>query len=242
MELNKQETILTKNSNIDAEEKLRKINITELMKNLKATSFWEKEGLVALIKLVGKLAKKIGEYENIISDDASGRLVSLTLQKIINRIRVNHNKNLAKILFVAGGAGINNRKLSINKLIENNKDKLGKTLLVTDYIQSGESIEQLIKILDSNNINFDVAAISVENDPESKNVSYSENLLKRLYYGEHGMAGLVFYSKGFFAGVYKNANTKEPFPERDFDKPTKAMRDVREDINLIADKIIEAIK
>src|SRR3989344_8649833 len=127
MKLNKQETILINGSDIDAEQRLRKINIIELMKNFKAISFWEKEGLTALLKLIIKLKENIGKYESIVSDDASGRLVSLILQKIANKIRKDNDKDQIRVLFIAGGSGIQNRKIAINKLIENNKNKLGRT-------------------------------------------------------------------------------------------------------------------
>ena len=242
MKLNKQETILINGSGIDVEERLRKINIIELMKNFKAISFWEKEGLTALLKLIIKLKENIGKYESIVSDDASGRLVSLILQKIANKIRKDNDKDQIRVLFIAGGSGIQNRKIAINKLIENNKNKLGRTLLVTDYIQTGESIEKFMEILNDNNINFDVAAVSVSDDPKSSHHLYSKNLLKRLYYGEFGNAGLQFYSRISFAGVYKNSTSREPFPELQYNKTTDEMKNIREDINLLADKAIEAIK
>lgn len=51
-------------------------------------------------------------------------------------------------------------------------------------------------------------------DAEPEYSLYSENLLKRLYYGERGGAGLMFYSREYFTGVYKKVDNRGAFPEK----------------------------
>jgi len=151
---------------------------------------------------------------------------------------------LAKILFVASGREIDGwqkvnqqKKFSINELIKNNKDKLGKTLVVTEYISSGESMERLIKIMSSYNIDFDIATVSIKCNPGA----YSKIISDKVYYGEIGASGIMFYFKNIYAGVHKKFGSAEAFSEK-LGPLTTEMKNVRGDINLLVDEAVKLIK
>jgi len=61
MKIGKQEIIASNENGINAEERLRRIDIVGLMRNFKAVDFWEKEGVESVLKLIVSLKEKIGQ-------------------------------------------------------------------------------------------------------------------------------------------------------------------------------------
>lgn len=129
--------------------------------------FKELESLTFL--LIEKLKENIdkGEYDMLIGDDASGRIPTLVLRGIINaRNRELHpelksSESEIKTRFVAGGHAKNDKELKIvfKKLkLEIKK----KSLIVTEYIFSGESMERFSNVLKKLDIPFDIAALRSE--------------------------------------------------------------------------------
>jgi hypothetical protein len=122
---------------------------------------------------------------------ASGRLPSLFFRKIINKKKKKENKEGVKTFFVSSGRHENEEILSgLEEFFVKNKDKIGKALLITEYIESGRSICRLINILDKVGIDFDLVAISMYGDL----VQYDDlpQLYSRLIYGGENNGGLFF--------------------------------------------------
>lgn len=146
-----------------------------------------------LARLVLELKDKLTDYDAIVSDDASGRLPSLFFQKIINRQKKKNGQKGIKIFFVAGGR--HGRKEIMNGLGEffaKNKEQLSKVLLVTEYVDSGNSISRLIDILRGARIDFDLAAISLCYSVD--NYKDRPQLYQYLRYGGVNNGGLYFYN------------------------------------------------
>ncbi len=74
----------------------REIDIAGLAKKL-AQPFADQVIIKILGSLVLELKERFNQYDTILSDDTSGRLVSLFFEKIINKQREEEGKNKTKI-------------------------------------------------------------------------------------------------------------------------------------------------
>lgn len=124
-------------------------------------------------KLLGLLKEKIDkkEYDSVLGDDAEARIHTLVLGNAIKEI-YGDQKHL-EIVFVQGGALLSNPSLApehtgeVKMYLDRMKDKLGKrTLIVTEEILGGTSVEKLALILKSLEIEADVATFQVA-EPEA---------------------------------------------------------------------------
>lgn len=209
-----------------------------LIDKLSSKVFIERnETIPALERLVTELKDQIPKYDSIISDDASARLVSLLLRKIIDEKRKEIKRSPTQTFFVAGGrhnsSQTNNQ---IKKFIAEKKEGLGASLLVTEHIQTGHSILPLIKILEDQEIDFDLAAVSIAHPP----AEYSEDIQRHLRYGSVGGAGLGFYDEPQIVGVIKGEK-KDPHPIRATTADPELMKEAREDINLVANELVKLV-
>lgn len=198
--------------------------------------------------LVASLEDRLPLYETLLSDDASGRLITLFLRRIINKMRKEENEKNAKISFLASGRYYDDAvDREVKKFVAKNKKNFGKTLLVTELIDSGNSIDKLVKILEEEGVDFDIAALSVI----LPQTSYKERIKKRLFVGEWGgsSAGSIIYYTPEATGVIKNKSrdgdvTAHPIKYEsknlDADVP-KSVRRAREDVKKIADRVYDLI-
>lgn len=194
----------------------------------------------ALARLIVELKDTLPQYDTILSDDASARLVSLIMRDIIKRKREEDDKEPPQTYFIAGEQTEPEKSVEkINEFIADHKDQLGKTLLVTEYIATGEHIETLINALLRHNINFDVGAVSI-----SKPIyKYSPQIQNHLYYGESGLAGLGLYDRQESAGVVKaysleNEKGPHPIPVRSEERDVSVrVVEARKDAALIAKEL-----
>lgn len=220
----------------------KKIDVESLVLKMKTSLFrLNPETIRALFKLVFKLKDNLARYDAILSDDASGRLPSLFLEKIVNKKRKDGGQKPVHTLFVASGRhGDPAIEDSVAKFISAKKEILGKTLLVTEFISSGRSIESLIEILKKQGIDFDIAAVSIASNPGD----YGKNLTQNLTYGSIGFAGGRFYNLPEYAGVYKKSGTKNsPHPLVYYEKGVQKtdMRNAREDIKILSEEILKVL-
>ncbi len=194
--------------------------------------FNKKEGVVkAAARLVLELRDRLPHYETILSDDASGRLVSLLLKKIIDHKKEEMGKEKTEMFFLASGRhGSAAIDKSIRKFIGKKRKELGKTLLITEYIGTGKSIEKLTKTLEDKHIDFDIAALSIERLPQH----YGDSEFPRhIYYGALGKQGLSFYDQENFGGVTKGE--KGPHPIKSGFAVKSDVERARKEIAVVAD-------
>lgn len=162
----------------------------------------------ALAILVFKLKERLNTYDTIISDDASARLVSLIVRKIVNKEREKAAKKSAETFFVASGRHSSEKvDAAIREFIRkelSRKGTLGKTLLVTEFIDSGHSIDKLASILEESGIDFDIAAVSVKRDPVKEPLdSIYGKLQNKIIYGDVSSIGASLHGRPEYAGVTK---------------------------------------
>ncbi|MDP3244744.1 MAG: hypothetical protein Q8M83_03765 [bacterium] len=222
------------------------IDIDRIIENLSILGNGDKEHqrelVRSLTRLVIELKEQLPHYDTILSDDASGRLVSLFLREIINRKKAESKKTPVQTFFIAGGRGSDMTSDAIDKFITKEKPSLGKTLLVTEYMKTGESINYLVEKLEKQEVNFDVASLSISDEFLDDHIRGKndeiKNLIKRLKYGDKNEIGLhVFYAKPF-TGI-KKGQTRETsaHPSKNPHHKQVDIRKARLDIQLLADEI-----
>ncbi len=219
-----------------------RIDVKSLSSKMRTDLFKNNPDTVeSLVRLVFKIKDNIKDYDTILSDDASGRLPSRLLEKIINQKRKENGQKLVHTLFVASGRhGDPNIESAVGKFIAAEKEALGKTLLVTEFIDSGKSIKNLIEILEKEGIDFDIAAVSMACDPND----YNQNWTQKIKYGSIGFAGARLYNKPEYAGVYKKGGIENPpHPNIYYKKGEKKtdMQNAREDIKILSEEILKIL-
>jgi hypothetical protein len=121
-----------------------------------------------------------GEYAAIIGEDASGRIPALVLGKTIDAIYEKANRGKPILRFVAGSRYLHGwegeeKQTSLEHQVDRIMQESGMTdeggfgdnptlkkiLLVTDIIESGQSVVPLINAVHANGLKVDVAAVSL---------------------------------------------------------------------------------
>lgn len=196
----------------------------------------------ALARLVIELEDQVPHYDTVLSDDASGRLVAIFLSQVINKKKLELNEQSVQTYFLQGGGhqkeGIYE---AVDDFISQKKSSIGKALLVTEHIASGNSINSMVKKLEGQDIDFDVASLSVSEEFLSeKDKEKFKKLTKRVRYGGENAEGLDLYNQPF-TGVRKN-HKSGAHPMRIKDPSLqKSVGEARKDIRLMAKEISKLI-
>ncbi len=216
----------------------------KLLKPLDVYFEQEKNLIEAMATLVLRLESKLIEYDTVIGDDVSGRLMAMFLRRVIKNLKV--DKKSPNTFFVAAGRLKSDAsKSKIENFFETKKESLGKVLLVTEYISSGKGINLLLEIIENVGIDFDLSALSI-----CYNLDYYQQefplISKRLFYGCIGQTGFYFYNRKYLTGVKKDADKEHSI--RDTEPHTYATdslqqdrKDIRKCLNSLADFICEKI-
>ncbi|MEK7508752.1 MAG: hypothetical protein AAB568_02755 [Patescibacteria group bacterium] len=191
-----------------------------------------------------KLEKDLLNYDTIISDDASGRLVSLFLRELVDKKRKESGKPDVQTYFISGGAeGITKKE----EFLRGKKDKLGRVLLVTEYVVTGEHVGALACLLEKLGVNFDMAALSAVMPKK-----YGD---KKIIFGSKGSVGIDLWNYPQVAGVYTKVGgikkhvlhprhirhiTKED-PESTVFFEQETINEARQDIKDIAQVVAEKL-
>lgn len=219
------------------------IDLEKLKHELDSKSvFMYKDGYVldALARLVTELKDKLSHYDTIVSDDASARLVSLIMRDIVKEKREVRGEKSPQIYFIAGERDEPEKSAEkIDAFIADHRDQLKKTLLVTEYIATGEHIKTLIDALERYSIDFDMGAVSI-----SKPIyKYAPQIQNHLHYGMAGTAGLGLYDRQESAGVVKAFSLEDeqgphPIPARDNERDiSESVATARKDATHIAKEL-----
>lgn len=208
-----------------------------------ASIFTKHEGgaMEVLARLVVELKDRIPNYDTILSDDASGRLVSLLLRHIVQGKRDKAKEPLQTYFLAAGRDSTDDIKAKIDEFIVERKEKLGKVLLVTEYIGTGKTINFLVNTLEKHNVDFDLAAVSIRRSADF----YEKGIQRHLFYGGRGEEGAYFYGKPKFAGVRRTLDLElgvdrliHPIPVRDDgDDFSETIVQVREDLKVVGEEL-----
>ncbi len=117
---------------------------------------------------------KEGRWDSLLIDDRSGRLPGLIVGGVMRRYAKEHDQPVPPELFLAAGQvygfGQDDQDLKIQAIqsrLEQIKSTLGdRTLIVTEYIQTGESVGRMAKALQAEGIKFDIASVEADYSAE----------------------------------------------------------------------------
>lgn len=212
-----------------------------------------------VVEMKEKLQKN--NYQTLISDEVSARTPTLVLREVMKEFSEDKQES-PETYFISGGSQLlEAKRKEEEKLIEFLKEKCkGKnTLLVTEYISSGQTVLKLVEMLKKAGVeDFDVASMMVSGEKISQKLQKKlkkENI--NLFVGKEEVTkgALKIWEKGeYYAGVEKDKN----LPEGKYDLHPSKIENVkdnisseeaqerrnraREDIKLMAAKIIKELE
>ena len=204
---------------------------------------WDEKSTKNLVKSFASLSNELKDelpyYGTIISDDASGRLLSLFFRKIINKKREELDKDSVSTYFLTPWRGkYEEVNESIDEFLKEKVNPYEKVLVLTEHIDTGASLTPIINSLEKQeNIEFDIASISV-----NKYFRLPNELENKVIYVSRSRDGLALYN-GVFAGVKKeiSGNIGIHPQKRKGCENQKFLNQARQEIGLIADEILKAV-
>lgn len=228
------------------------VKIREMVRELK-------EPTIEMLRPVLEQVKN-GEYQLIIGDDASGRIPTWIVRKVINAAY--HEQGRAEIptRFVAGTRRYDPRnelhrekKAQLKDYLDELKEEISgltKVLIVTDSVAKGISLVPLVESLREAAIDCDILSVGGgENDTEQ---TAEERLQVPIHFGQEATPRV--YNKWRLSGIDKLPSalhaTSAHEDRRRFDpvnveqyvidrkELTEDMRSARDEANKVADEII----
>lgn len=232
----------------------RKIDIKKLVEKLNFPTWrYDTTLLKTIARLVLELKESIAQYDTILSDDASGRLISLILKKVADSAPQRENKPPIKTYFLAGGRhAFYGRKQPLARFLQSKRNEFGKALLVTEFIDTGTSLSKLSGLLDEFDIDHDIAAVSAREDYINKlddaadeREHTHDKLIKikgRLHYGAIDSSGAVLHDNRM-SGVKKSRTLSADNQKiiKDDRVAQKTINESREDISKIASEFTKLL-
>lgn len=170
-----------------------------------------------------------GSYSTIIGDDASGRVPTIILAHVIKSIYEMKGYEPPIVRFLAGSTGLlreqNGTELAVThtKELKEQVEKIQdtvkqhsepkKALIVTDIIDTGESVQTLLSALKRNNWDADVATIGTTDEANLQQLS---DLWGTRIVRGRGMGAMIYHDKPL-SGVQKRKGDlfAAPHPEAD---------------------------
>lgn len=201
------------------------------------------EACVAAFESLGnQLKDSLHEYDTIIGDDISGRLPTIVFAELAKRKREQLGLTPPQVLYINAGSNFSNDRLlpeSSKQVAELIKSiaKPTKSLIVTEYIDTGDSISAFVKVLEQLGISTDVCSLSTKD----KLYKYQEGVPTKLLIGsESSKTGEVFTFNYGLTGLKSTYGSITAEPRSRIDE--QGVKIAKADMSLIADylwKIIE---
>ena len=198
---------------------------------------------------------KNGEYGLIIGDDASGRIPALLLNEVIKNLYKEFGYEKPDIRFLSGSRNLSGeekeqKKELISEYLEKVRKNLSndnspkKTLVVTDVVATGVSLDPLIETLKEMNMDFDIVSVgdATTDDVEKrwgKEVYFGKTNMPAIY-GEDNLHGVVKNVNELFSHPIKNNLTY--YTEKEKVDIQLNINEAREDMQNLAEKILEDIR
>lgn len=199
--------------------------------------FIDRSLIKAFENLARNLKQDLHKYDTLIGDDISGRLPTLVIASLLRQKRKQMNLTPPKVFFINAGSNLSYRrshdetagKLSV--LIKNNKHRSEKALIVTEYIDTGDSVLALLEELKIHDIEPDVCTVSTRSQLER----YAKEIPGKLIVGaETSAIGVDFFNSVSLSGL--RSTDSSPVAERLTDpKRISEANLARVDMQLLAD-------
>jgi hypothetical protein len=201
-----------------------------------------------------------GEYQLLIGDDASGRVPTWIMRKIIGEIYQEKGFPPIETVYIAGSGSSAKNANIMEEEGQEKKEKIGdfinylrkgkesqkmrlhaplsRVLIVTDTVYTGTSLDPLTEVLKENGIPFDVAAIGLEKTHSGdkgyrfgQKIIYGQEEIPSIDGASH-LSGVGKYTRQLFAHPRNRV-----FASKDVQKTTVELS--REDASRLAKEIIE---
>lgn len=204
-----------------------------------------------------------GEFDTIIGDDASGRIPTLILRKVIGEIYGRAGRKGPDTLFFAGGGSavahekktdIKDPTGEITAFLEKRPSK--KVLVVTDTIVTGVSLIPLTTALRKTKIKYEVATVGLDPSgieaytgitPTIRQMrnSFQQTLQGKVHHGDSPDTPAMYEWSKVLGGVYKMPGDLHSKTLRGETKPKDRpllqafINEARTDVDIIADILID---
>ena len=204
--------------------------------------------------LLEKLRERIknGDYQLVIGDDASGRLPALLMHRVVRAVYRKSGRGELPLLFLAGSGGLQDsqRREKTEKLesfirscIE--ETPLRRVLIVTEVVQTGESLRPLCHVLQDLGLQYDIATVGIDppdGTPERACARLAGSLGGEVVYGMKGEPSV--YGEHRLAGVQKLpedlfAHRCDEVDGFDTDNSRKGAREARAEIQSLSEELSE---
>jgi hypothetical protein len=229
---------------ISGKEKIQHPEIEELRKPLE--------------KMLGDMRERIeaGEYGLILGDDASGRIPTLIIDKVIKSRYARLGYDVPHTVFVTGSKGlISKEREGKQREIEMLLDHVSalsargrRALIVTDTVASGSSLLPLAMALQEKGIAFDIATVGLsawllDSPSEEAITDHIAELQERLgnqsfYFGTTTTPNI--YEKKELSGVIKSPQDLHARPAAPGLKNKDELKEARKDVAVLSEELIQS--
>lgn len=209
------------------------------------------------------------EYSYIIGDDASGRIPALVFWNVLKRIYKDKGVDGPALYFIAGSGPrcrhdprkqekIDKLKEYIGPFFENvdseekgyvisdeilrglHRNLVGKVLIVTEIVSSGNSLSPLVQVLHHSHVECDVVTTQINSVLPDAVREVEGNLGCKVFYPDRDSTSAV-YKRRSLSGVTKSVHdvlsTKHMSPDIEEGSVVRA----REDVKLVSDLIYKSM-
>lgn len=210
------------------------------------------------VSLIASMKEAIDseKYDVLIGDDASGRIPTLTIWNVMKeRMREKHpdwspemQRKALQTYFVAGGQD-NPNSAELKDYFSKVKERADKrVLLITEYIESGQSIFRLGKMLEDLEIPFDIATLQFSTEGDDREQEVRDFLIRhKIYIGDisYSEGAPAIYGKTTLSGVFKVTDPEINPSMMAHSIPAKVdpldLTKAREDMKQISDKALTTV-
>ncbi len=185
--------------------------------------------ITALFSLSEQLVLQEKDFQILVGDESSGRLPSLLVKKLFDSVRRKRNSPPIPFIPLIGGGLRGEQKAALEDYIAQNRGKLQGALIVTEYIQSGESMHDTLNIFRRYDLHPTVAAISAA----AERGAYLGLIPNKLVLGkDQSNVGVYLWSKARAAGVEKRTSAgPHPVALKNRISDPDERREIQENIN-----------
>lgn len=167
-----------------------------------------------IIELHSQISR--GDYKVVFGDDASGRILALIWREFLGKVNASKEQPKPETLFLAGSKDLTSSQMldkvkKITAYLERRhlkdlfQDKNDRALIVTDTIQTGQSLLPLTYALANIGVRYDIVTnVLIDEVPQ---IIVESNLGARIHYGDkrHSDTAPYSYKNVSISGVAKNA-------------------------------------
>lgn len=199
-----------------------------------------------MLKICNELKSGLerNKYGIIVGDDTSGRLPTLALKGFSDFVSDQNHMERLPTVFLQSGTKAKDEDVALQfkeRVLSRKKDiQDKKALIVTDYIQSGRSVNRLMELFKSQDLPFDVVVLHLSDEFDQSKLVIPES--SNMIIGEVSPYSPSVWAKETLTGLSRiEIPTNEVRAIRGTPFYNKRLRQAREDINLLVRKLSEQI-